>query len=95
MSIAPVRSSGGLDLDLNQIDEASEMGNYSLSNSCRMDNPLLSVKSTGPLNGEVSLRRDFDLNDGPVVEELSAEPAVFSQHTKSSVHLNHLFLVLG
>ncbi|ONI08422.1 hypothetical protein PRUPE_5G177500 [Prunus persica] len=85
MSIAPVRCSGGLDLDLNQIDEASEMGNYSLSNSCRMDNPLLSVKSTGPLNGEVSLRRDFDLNDGPVVEELSAEPAVFSQHTRSSV----------
>ncbi|KAM1739933.1 hypothetical protein ACFX11_015576 [Malus domestica] len=85
MSIAPVHSSGGLDLDLNQVDEASEMGNYPLSNSHRMDNQILSIKSGGPFNGEVSLCRDFDLNNGPVVDELCAEPAVFSQHAMSSV----------
>ncbi|KAM2699747.1 hypothetical protein EV1_038584 [Malus domestica] len=85
MSIAPVRSSGGLDLDLNQVDEASEKCNYPLSNSRRMDNQFPSIKSSGPVNGEVSLRRDFDLNNGPVVDELCAEPAVFSQHSRSSV----------
>ncbi|XP_062026347.1 uncharacterized protein LOC133742689 [Rosa rugosa] len=86
MSMAPVRSSGGLDLDLNQVDEASEIGSYSLSNIRRMNNPILSTKASGgPPNGEVSHRRDFDLNNGPAFDDVSAEPAVFSQHTRSSM----------
>ncbi|KAL6178178.1 hypothetical protein ACLB2K_049697 [Fragaria x ananassa] len=86
MSMAPVRSSGGLDLDLNQVDEDSDIGSYSLSNIRKMNNPVLSTKaSVGPLDGEVSLRRDFDLNDGPAFDDVTAEPAVISQHTRSSV----------
>lgn len=86
-SMAPVRRcSGGLDLDLNQVDEASEIGNYSLSNIRRINNPILSTKSSGgPLNGEVSLCRDFDLNNGPAFDEVTAEPSVFSQHTRTSM----------
>ncbi|KAL6183226.1 hypothetical protein ACLB2K_044637 [Fragaria x ananassa] len=86
MSMAPVLCSGGLDLDLNQVDEDSEIGSYSLSNIRKMNNPVLSTKaSVGPLDGEVSLRRDFDLNDGPAFDDVTAEPAVISQHTRSSV----------
>ncbi|XP_050376347.1 uncharacterized protein LOC126793771 [Argentina anserina] len=86
ITMAPVRSSGGLDLDLNQVDEDSEIGSYSLSNIRRMNNPILSTKSLGgPLNGEVSLCRDFDLNNGPAFDDVTAEPAVINQHTRNSV----------
>jgi hypothetical protein len=86
MGTATVRFSGVLDLDLNRVDDASDMGNYSTSNGRRMDVPLVPVKSSsgGPLNGAVSVRRDFDLNDGPVVDEVSAEPSPFSQLARSS-----------
>jgi hypothetical protein len=86
MSSAPVRCSGGLDLDLNRVDDASDMGNYSTSNGRKMDVPLVPVKSSsgGPLNGTASVRRDFDLNNGPVVDEVSAEPSPFSHLARSS-----------
>ncbi|OMO78446.1 hypothetical protein COLO4_24764 [Corchorus olitorius] len=83
---APIRSSGGLDLDLNRVDEPTDLGNLSTSNSRRLDVPMQPVKSSsgGILNGEASVRRDFDLNNGPAVDEVSAEPALFSQHNRSS-----------
>ncbi|XP_015882642.3 uncharacterized protein LOC107418459 [Ziziphus jujuba] len=83
---APVRSSGGLDLDLNRVDEASDLGNYSISSTCKIDPTLSQVKSSsgGTLSSEVCVRRDFDLN-GPVADEVGAEPAVFSQRGRSSV----------
>lgn len=82
-SLAPVRSSGGLDLDLNQVDENSDMGNFSVTK----DNPIVQFKSSsrGALSSEIGVRRDFDLNDGPAVEEVSAEPVLFSKQAKSSV----------
>ncbi|XP_050257136.1 uncharacterized protein LOC126702478 [Quercus robur] len=81
----PVRGSGGLDLDLNRVDDASDMGNFSISNGRRMDIPLAQVKSQsgGALNGAVSGRRDFDLNNGPLVDEVCAEPSPFSLHSRS------------
>ncbi|XP_015579814.1 uncharacterized protein LOC8258101 [Ricinus communis] len=84
---APVRSSGGLDLDLNRVDELADIGNHLTSNGRRLDVQLHPVKSpsSGILNGEVSVRRNFDLNDGPLVDEVSGEPSSFGQHTRNSV----------
>ncbi|PNT10027.1 hypothetical protein POPTR_012G077700v4 [Populus trichocarpa] len=81
------RSFGGFDLDLNRADEASDMGNHLTSIGRRLDAPLLPAKlsSGGLLNGEVSSRRDFDLNDGPLVDEVSAEPSPHSQHARNIV----------
>ncbi|KAK0588356.1 hypothetical protein LWI29_038508 [Acer saccharum] len=81
----PVRCSGGFDLDLNRVEEHTDIGNYSTSNGHRTDVPLKPVTSSsgGLFNGQVSVRRDFDLNDGPVVDEMSAEPLLFNQHTRS------------
>ncbi|XVF50283.1 hypothetical protein PTKIN_Ptkin04bG0083800 [Pterospermum kingtungense] len=87
MSSAPIRSFGGLDLDLNRVDEPIDLGNHSTSNSRRLDVPMQPIKSSsdGILNGEASVRRDFDLNDGPAVDESSAEPSLFSQHRSTNV----------
>ncbi|XWS60695.1 hypothetical protein CRYUN_Cryun07bG0057700 [Craigia yunnanensis] len=85
MGYASIRSSGGLDLDLNRVDEPVDLGNHSTSNSRRLDVPMQPIKSSGGiLNGEASVRRDFDLNNGPAVDELGAEPSLFSQHNRSS-----------
>ncbi|KAI4336105.1 hypothetical protein L6164_014675 [Bauhinia variegata] len=84
---SPVRCPGGLGLDLNQVDEASDVGNCSTSNGHKMDEPHLQVKSPsgGPPSNELSVRRDFDLNNGPVVDEVSTESSFFPQHARSSV----------
>jgi hypothetical protein len=82
-----VRGSGGLDLDLNQVDDASDIGNYLTGNIRRVDVPLLPVKSPSgsALNGAMSGCRDFDLNNGPVADEVCAEPSLFGQHARSSL----------
>ncbi|GAV81019.1 BAH domain-containing protein/Med26 domain-containing protein [Cephalotus follicularis] len=87
MGSSPVRSSGGIGLDLNKVDEPSDMGNHFTSSSCRLDIPLRPVKSSSGsfLNGETSVCRDFDLNDGPVVDEVSAEPSPFSQLARTNM----------
>ncbi|XP_050225217.1 uncharacterized protein LOC126674759 [Mercurialis annua] len=81
------RSSGGLDLDLNRVEEPYDMINHLTSNSRRIDAHVQGVRSSsGPvLNGESTVRRDFDLNDGPLVDEVNAELAPFSQHTRNSM----------
>ncbi|XP_021592771.1 uncharacterized protein LOC110600267 isoform X2 [Manihot esculenta] len=81
---ASVRNSGGLDLDLNRVDEPADTGNHLISNGHRLDVQLQSIKSSsgGILNGELSVRRDFDLNDGPLVDEMSVEPS-FSQQSRN------------
>lgn len=87
MGSAPTRCSGGLDLDLNQIDEVTDIGQQSTSTSHRLAVPFLPVKSSSSIgfpNGEVGVRRDFDLNNGPVLDEASVEPSSFSQHPRSS-----------
>ncbi|XP_044481210.1 uncharacterized protein LOC123207800 [Mangifera indica] len=83
MGSTPARCSGGLDLDLNRAEELTD--NFSTSNGHKADFPVLPVTSSsgGLFNGEVSVRRDFDLNDGPVVDEMSMEPALFNQNTRS------------
>ncbi|KAK6920755.1 Bromo adjacent homology (BAH) domain [Dillenia turbinata] len=87
-SSQPARSSGGLDLDLNRADEATELGpQFSTTNHRRMEVPLLSVKPS--LSGtnsivEMSARRDFDLNNGPVLDEMGAESSALSQHSRGA-----------
>ncbi|KAJ6765235.1 BAH AND TFIIS DOMAIN-CONTAINING PROTEIN-RELATED [Salix koriyanagi] len=86
LASASVRSFGGLDLDLNRVDEPNDMGNHLTSMGRKMEAQLHPVKpSSGVLNGDVSAHRDFDLNNGPIFEEMSAEPSPFSQLTRSSV----------
>ncbi|KAE8726548.1 hypothetical protein F3Y22_tig00006613pilonHSYRG00006 [Hibiscus syriacus] len=79
---APIHSAG-LDLDLNRVDEPADLGIHSSGNSCGV--PMHSIKSSvGILNGEASFRRNFDLNNGPAVDEVIAEPSLFSQHNRNS-----------
>ncbi|KAK7411151.1 hypothetical protein VNO78_02583 [Psophocarpus tetragonolobus] len=83
---SPVRCSGGLGLDLNQVDDASDVGNC-LSSNQKIDVPIVQVKSSlgGPPNREVNIHRDFDLNNGPSVDEVTTESSLFPQHARSSV----------
>ncbi|GFZ07804.1 protein SUO [Actinidia rufa] len=86
MGSVPIRSSGGLDLDLNQVDETNDLGQYPASNIRRLDTLLLPVNSSssgGFPNFEA--RRDFDLNNGPAFDEASAGPSSFSHYGRSSM----------
>ncbi|KAK1297232.1 hypothetical protein QJS10_CPB15g01838 [Acorus calamus] len=74
--VAPVRG-GGLDLDLNRVDEGMENTQLPASSSRRVEVPLLPVRpsSSGFPNGEANILRDFDLNNGPVLDEVGSDPA--------------------
>ncbi|XP_058115456.1 uncharacterized protein LOC131258268 isoform X2 [Magnolia sinica] len=85
-SPAPFRSTG-LDLDLNRVDESADNGQFLASTSRRLEAPLLparSSSSSGFPNGEMNALRDFDLNNGPSLDEGGAEAAPRNQHAKSS-----------
>ncbi|XP_057464564.1 uncharacterized protein LOC130754374 isoform X1 [Actinidia eriantha] len=84
MDSVPISSSGGLDLDLNRVDEANDLGQYPASSIRRLDAWLLPEKSSssgGFPNFEA--RRDFDLNN--VFDEGSAGPSSFSHYGRSSM----------
>ncbi|KAG0470583.1 hypothetical protein HPP92_017283 [Vanilla planifolia] len=81
---APLRSAGGLDLDLNLVDEGAENGQF-FANSCRrLEVPVVPTRSAaeGFQNGEVNILRDFDLNNGPSIDDVVVEPVPRSQNTK-------------
>ncbi|KAK9104639.1 hypothetical protein Scep_021483 [Stephania cephalantha] len=87
-SSIPSRSAGGLDLDLNRVDEATDLGQFSASTSRRTEAPLLSMRASssgGVSNGEVNVLRNFDLNNGPGLDEVSLEPAPPRPLSKSNV----------
>lgn len=85
--ISSVRCPGGLGLDLNQADEASDVGYCSTSNGHKMDAQFLQVKSSSNAhpNREAGALRDFDLNDGPANDEVFTEPTLFTNQSRSSV----------
>ncbi|KAF5476853.1 hypothetical protein F2P56_003545 [Juglans regia] len=87
MGSAPVRFSGGLDLDLNRVVDTTDMGYHSTSSGRKMDVPLVPVKSPSgsPLNDAASACRDFDLNNGPIVDEGSTETSPFVHLPGSSL----------
>ncbi|KAI5683506.1 hypothetical protein M9H77_04734 [Catharanthus roseus] len=80
----PGRSSGGLDLDLNRVDDSSDMMQYPISSTRRLEANIVPVKSLSssslPSN---EVRRDFDLN-GPGVDDAIAEQSSFNQQGRSS-----------
>ncbi|KAK4350451.1 hypothetical protein RND71_029764 [Anisodus tanguticus] len=80
-----VRCSGGLDLDLNRLDEPGDAGQCSVSSSCRLDGAVFPSKASriGLHTGDV--RRDFDLNNGPGVDDSSAEQSVFHDNHQGSM----------
>ncbi|KAK4383821.1 hypothetical protein Sango_3115900 [Sesamum angolense] len=80
----PVLSSGGLDLDLNRVDEATETGQCSTSSNRIGEGSMVHVK---PLSGvpTTDVQRDFDLNDGPGVDDASMEHLSINQQVR--VHI--------
>ncbi|CAI8594439.1 unnamed protein product [Vicia faba] len=78
------RSSVGFDLDLNRLDETPEVGSFSMG---KMDIPLPSKQpslSSGLSNGG-SVSRDFDLNNGPGLDEVSTEVPTRTLQMKSTI----------
>ncbi|KAL6013580.1 hypothetical protein ACLOJK_004078 [Asimina triloba] len=85
-SAAPSRDVG-LDLDLNIADEGPDDGHFSSSTSRRMELSVLPkiLSTSGKFSScEANVLRDFDLNDGPGVDEISTDVASQS-HAKNNV----------
>ncbi|EOA23390.1 hypothetical protein CARUB_v10016566mg [Capsella rubella] len=81
IGLALDHSSGGLDLDLNKVDDSTDMNNYTMNSSHRLEPSFQQVKlsSTGS-------RRDFDLNDGPAGDDAAVESSVIlNQHSRSAL----------
>ncbi|CAH8392938.1 unnamed protein product [Eruca vesicaria subsp. sativa] len=75
----PTNSSSGLDLDLNRLDDPADMNNHTISSGHRVDSSFHQANlSSGGL-------RDFDLNDGPAVDDVDVESSMgFSQNSRSA-----------
>ncbi|CAK9162831.1 unnamed protein product [Ilex paraguariensis] len=65
------RSGGGLDLDLNRVDESPEIGQSWVCNNYRLEIPQL--LSGGLSYTESNAAKGFDLNDGPGPDEVVTE----------------------
>ncbi|KAF9605421.1 hypothetical protein IFM89_017160 [Coptis chinensis] len=85
-SSAPIRNVGGLDLDLNRVDEDTDTGQLSTNTGRRFE--VMSARqssSSGFSVGEVNVLRNFDLNNGPGLDEVGLEQPQTRQHSKSSM----------
>ncbi|OIW12411.1 hypothetical protein TanjilG_04160 [Lupinus angustifolius] len=78
------RSAVGFDLDLNRVDETPEAGSFSVG---KLDIPSLSSKPSlsGGISNGGSVSRDFDLNNGPGLDEVSTEVPARCQQIKSPI----------
>ncbi|CAM8912671.1 unnamed protein product [Rhodiola kirilowii] len=76
----PMRGLGGLDLDLNQVDEVTEVGQYSTVANCKLEITGIPSRPGIQPNGELSARRNFDLNNGPMLEEFGVEASPLGQN---------------
>ncbi|KAJ0236386.1 Bromo adjacent homology (BAH) domain-containing protein [Hirschfeldia incana] len=75
----PTNSSGGLDLDLNRLDDPADMNNHTINSGHRVNSSFqqANLSSGGS--------RDFDLNDGPAVDDVNVESSLgFSQNSRSA-----------
>ncbi|XP_031481901.1 uncharacterized protein LOC116251658 [Nymphaea colorata] len=73
----PSRSAGRLDLDLNRAEEGPENGQPVGTSTRRLEMLLLSARpssSSGGLSNGEHAARDFDLNNGPSVDDSGADP---------------------
>uniref|UniRef100_A0A2P2MVM5 Uncharacterized protein LOC103329902 n=1 Tax=Rhizophora mucronata TaxID=61149 RepID=A0A2P2MVM5_RHIMU len=82
-----VSSTGGLDLDLNRVDESPDTGLLS-GNTSRLETPAMPNRLSLPCglsNGVLNASRGFDLNNGPSLDEVASETAVHSQSIRTSL----------
>ncbi|RWW66759.1 hypothetical protein BHE74_00025862, partial [Ensete ventricosum] len=72
----PTRTAGGVDLDLNRVDDDMENRQFLSSTSHRLEVSILPIRpaSEGFPGGESNVLRNFDLNDRPGLGEFGAEP---------------------
>ncbi|KAL6509611.1 hypothetical protein OROGR_022921 [Orobanche gracilis] len=78
----PLRgSSGGLDLDLNIVDEASNTARCSTSSNHYGEASIMHDKPVSSLH----IQRDFDLNYGPSVDDVSVRQFLANQLVKGGV----------
>ncbi|CAA0826653.1 Unknown protein [Striga hermonthica] len=75
------RSSGGLDLDLNRADEANDIVHFSTSSNHHVKAPFAHVKPVSNLH----IQRDFDLNNGPTIDDASVRQFSVSHSVKGGV----------
>ncbi|XP_023526955.1 uncharacterized protein LOC111790325 [Cucurbita pepo subsp. pepo] len=82
---------GGLDLDLNKVDESHDVGPCSIGRN-RLELPISSrpFVSGGLGNCGFSASRNFDLNNGPSLDEMGAETVPLSQQNKSYMPFSSL-----
>ncbi|KAL8465332.1 hypothetical protein ACS0TY_034726 [Phlomoides rotata] len=80
----PVHGSGGLDFDLNSVDESNENGQCSTSRNRNGESSMAYVKPLGGLP-PIDFQRGFDLNDRPGVDDARAEHLAFNQQVKVGI----------
>uniref|UniRef100_A0A9I9CX95 Uncharacterized protein n=1 Tax=Cucumis melo TaxID=3656 RepID=A0A9I9CX95_CUCME len=87
----PSDRGGGLDLDLNKADESHDVGPCSVSKG-RLELPMSSrpFVSGGLGNCGFSGSRNFDLNNGPSLDEMGAETVPLGQQNKSYMPFSSL-----
>ncbi|VFQ73392.1 unnamed protein product [Cuscuta campestris] len=81
-----VRSSAGLDLDLNKVDESNDVGQCSVSSVHGFDRQAAHSKPPECGASRSELKRDFDLNNGPVTDDVIVEHSLFLQNIRGSVN---------
>ncbi|KAL0916584.1 hypothetical protein M5K25_014110 [Dendrobium thyrsiflorum] len=93
----PAKAAGGLDLDLNRVDEGAENCQFLASTSHRLEVSLLPSKpaANGFPNGEVYMLRDFDLNNGPGIDDVVTEPLPRIQNMKNSNNIPFVPPIVG
>ncbi|CAA6670064.1 unnamed protein product [Spirodela intermedia] len=84
--VTRMQSYGELDLDLNRADESGDNEQDPVGTIRRSEASLLPLRSAADLfpGREVSMMRDFDLNDCPSLDE-GAERVSQGQHTKNVI----------
>ncbi|XP_074316296.1 uncharacterized protein LOC141652645 isoform X2 [Silene latifolia] len=85
--VASRRNGGALDLDLNRVDEALDLG-QPLPSVHRFDMPLHTIRlssSSAPSNSD-SGRRDFDLNNGPSADEATVDSQSINTHLPLNIY---------
>ncbi|KAL8140779.1 hypothetical protein V2J09_006800 [Rumex salicifolius] len=86
----PDRRSGVFELDLNKADESPETGYRPAVNFQRFEVPFPPLQpSTKIVNGHSSTKRNFDLNDGPAVDESTVESSIYNQHGRGNIPPQH------
>eukprot|EP01018_Ginkgo_biloba_P007128 Gb_05690 [translate_table: standard] len=80
-----VYSAGRRDLDLNRVEESEETGPV-ITNAGKNEvlGSSLKTLTNGFSRGESNVLRDFDLNDGPSLEDAGVEPAPRNLNVKSN-----------